>query len=471
MAYVTKRGDSYLCRISVGYDSTGKQIEKTMTWKPPAGMSEKKALKEAQHQATLFEERARNGLVTDGHIKFADFAEKWFKDYAEVRLRPKTVAGYRSLMDRIDPVFGHLYMDKIRPVHLMDFYKELSETRQESKYLCRIDLEAYLKEHKIKKQDCAQNAGISHTNLQYVFHGKLIQQATAKKIASALNLPMKKLFEEVEGKPLAASTIVKYHRLLSSIMHTAVKWQVIVSNPCDRVDPPKAKKVKIEYLDVEQSILLLDLMENEPIQYRTAVTILLFTGMRRGELLGLEWSDINYQKQLIDISRSSQYLPDRGIYEDGTKNDSSSRVIKVTDSVIKAFKELQSWQMEQHMLMMDVWENSNKVFTTYYGAPMHPDTLTSWFHDFIAEHPELPPIHLHSLRHTNATLSIANGEAVTTVAGQLGHVDATTTTKIYAHSIQSAQAKAADKMEELLRPKKTTKRPPPKRPKKNRPAV
>lgn len=81
MAYVTKRGDSYLCRISVGYDSTGKQIEKTMTWKPPAGMSEKKALKEAQHQATLFEERARNGLVTDGHIKFADFAEKWFKDY------------------------------------------------------------------------------------------------------------------------------------------------------------------------------------------------------------------------------------------------------------------------------------------------------------------------------------------------------------------------------------------------------
>ena len=83
---------------------------------------------------------------------------------------------------------------------------------------------------------------------------------------------------------------------------------------------------------------------------------------------------------------------------------------------------------------------------------MHPDTLSSWFRKFI-DRTDLPPIHLHSLRHTNAMLNITNGIAVTTVAGQLGHVDATTTTKIYAHAIKSAQAAAADMMDELLAPK------------------
>ena len=139
MATIKKRGNSYLFRCYAGYSTNGRQIEKTMTWTPPEGMSEKKAEKEAQHQAALFQERVRNGQVADSRIKLQDFAERWFTDYAELQLRPRTVANYRCLMERINPVLGHLYIDKIKPVHLMDFYKELSNTKISTKCHCKIE--------------------------------------------------------------------------------------------------------------------------------------------------------------------------------------------------------------------------------------------------------------------------------------------------------------------------------------------
>lgn len=236
-------------------------------------------------------------------------------------------------------------------------------------------------------------------------------------------------------------------------MQTAVKWQVIVSNPCERVDPPKIQQKTAEYLEAEEAIRLLELLEENsvPIQYRTAVTVLLFTGMRRGELLGLKWPDIDFDKQTISISRSLLYLPGKGVFEDETKNVSSNRVIKIPSTATASLRSLRVWQMEQRLALGEHWSYTEYIFTAQDGTPMHPDTLSGWFHDFIKK-TDLPQIHIHSLRHTNATLSIANGVAVTTVAGQLGHANATTTTKIYAHSIKSAQAAAADMMDDLLTP-------------------
>lgn len=96
-------------------------------------------------------------------------------------------------------------------------------------------------------------------------------------------------------------------------------------------------------------------------------------------------------------------------------------------------------------------EDSRQVFVTQNGTPMHPDTLTSWFGNFIKT-TDLPQIHIHSLRHTNATLQIANGVSVTTVVGNLGHSNANTTTKVYAHAMQSAAAASAEMMDGLFKP-------------------
>ena len=454
MATIKKRGNSYLFRCYAGYATNGRQIEKTMTWTPPEGMSEKKAEKEAQHQAALFEERVRNGQVADSRIKFQDFAERWFTDYAEIQLRPTTIDRYRELMKRINPALGHLYIDKIKPAHLMSFYKDLATVQISPKVHCTVDMKSLLKKKGMTKTQCAEKAGVSVTVLTSIFQGKNIERTSAEKICSALDLNFNTTFTDAGGgKTLSAKTIQHYHRLLSSIMHSAVKWQIIVSNPCERVDPPKVSRTSVEYLDDEQAIQLLELIQNAPIQYRCAVEVLLFTGMRRGELLGLHWSDIDFENHVISIQRSSLYLADRGIFEDETKNQSSNRVIKVPASAIKSLRSLWVWQAQQRLSYGENWNDTGKIFTTVDGLPMHPDTLTGWFHDFIAK-TDLPKIHLHSLRHTNATLNISNGVSVTTVAAQLGHANASTTTKIYAHAIKSAQAAAAEMMDDLLKPSK-----------------
>lgn len=118
----------------------------------------------------------------------------------------------------------------------------------------------------------------------------------------------------------------------------------------------------------------------------------------------------------------------------------------------------QAWQTRQRLQLGSAWGDSPYVFTTLEGQTMRPDTLTNWFHSFI-QHTDLPPLHLHSLRHTNATLQIANGVPLTTVAGNLGHADSATTTKIYAHAIQSAAAASAQMMDDLLNPMADKRRP------------
>ncbi len=452
MATITKRGNSYLFRCYDGYNKAGRQIERSMTWKIPEGMNEKKAEKEAQRLAALFEEKVRTGNVAEGKIKFAAFADKWFADYADQQLRPRTIARYKTLIVRINASIGHIYLDSLRPGHLADFYKQLGEVRKPTSYAISKDLKALLKTKNITKTQLAQIANISETTLSTAMAGRNVSARTAEKIAAALHIDIKKLFLPASWpEHLAGKTILQYHRLISSILQTAVYWQYIPTNPAARVKPPKTRKEEAPYLDDKQAIHLLELMQQQPIQYRTAVAVLLFTGMRRGELLGLTWNDINFENFTIDIRRTLQYLPEKGTYLEDTKTASSRRVIKAAPSAIEYLREYQLWQKKEFFKLGVKWNVDNPVFLSVNGIPMHPDTLTGWFREFIRT-TDLPEIHIHSLRHTNATLLIANGVSVTTVAGNLGHSNSSTTTQVYAHAIQSAAAASAEMLDNLLQP-------------------
>lgn len=175
----------------------------------------------------------------------------------------------------------------------------------------------------------------------------------------------------------------------------------------------------------------------------------MYTGLRRGELLGLEWSDIDYINQVINIERNSLYLPKEGVYQDTTKNTTSNRVIKVSQGTLSMLKEYQVWQKKQRLLLGNKWVNTNKLFTKWNGEPMHPDTLSGWFHKFVKKN-DLPDISIHSLRHTNATLLIANGIPLKTVSSRLGHANITTTGNIYTHAIKSADEKAAELIDDIF---------------------
>lgn len=455
MATVTKRGDSYKITVSCGYDMSGKQIRKHITWTPESNMTAKQIEKELERQKFLFEEKCRTGQVLDGSIRFADFAEKWFSEYADKHLRPRTLAGYKHLMTRINAAIGNIRLDKLQPHHLNAFYDNLAEAgiRDDIKYKCLIDFKEQLSKRSLTKVKLAEMAGVSISVLNSITQGRNISEESAAAISNTLNITIEGMFEPVnDTAALSSKTILHHHRLISSILQTAVQWQVIFSNPCDRVKPPKVESKEPKFLDEVEATRLLELIEKEDTQYKVMIKLLLYTGFRRGELCGLEWSDIDFKNSIIHVRRSSLYLPEKGVFEDITKNATSQRSIKAPQIAMAMLKDYRTWQAERRFLMGDRWTNSDRLFTALDGNPIHPDTLSGWFHDFIRKN-DLPQISIHSLRHTNATLQIAAGVPLSTVAKRLGHANATTTTKIYVHAIRSADEAAADTIENILAPR------------------
>lgn len=459
MPTVRKRGNSYLLKAYEGYTADGKQIVHTKTWNPPAGMSPAKARKEAMKAAVLFEQQMHNELVLSSSIKFEEFAQRFFLDYGNTNLRPRTLHGYKQLMPRINAAIGHIRMDKLKPTHLTAFYKQLATAgvRADGKAVPCADIKQAAKDAGFTQKQLAEQTGLSIGTLREAYNGRAIAQESAAQLSKALQIPVKQLFTCPQStKALGASTIRKYHSVISSILTKAVKWQVIVSNPAERAELPKPEPKEAVYLDEIQTAHLLQLMEKETEVHRVMVSLLIFTGMRRAELCGLEWSDIDFEHALIHIQRTSQYIPKQGVIEDLTKNSSSQRAVAVSASVLSMLRVYKAHQAEQRLKLGSAWNPAwvehPRLFTQLDGTPINPDSVTKWFHAFIARS-DLPPIHIHSLRHTNATLQIAGGVPLTTVADRLGHATPATTTKVYSHAIQSANAAAADTLERMLRTK------------------
>jgi len=455
MATVRKRGNSYQIRASAGYDANGEQIVKSMTWKPTPGMTAKQIEKELQRVKIDFERRVESGQYLDGNIRFGEFADKWIREYAEKQLAPSTVVSYRRYLKRTNEAIGHIRLDKLQPQHLLEFYSNLAEEgiREDFKFIASIDLVECLIEHGFTQRSFSNQASISKDTVNFACKGKKISMRSAETICMALNMKIDEAFHKCEKRKLSGNTLLHYHHLISSILTTAVQWQVVSSNPADRVKPPKIVPKESGFLDINQARHLVALLENEPIQYKTAILLLLYSGMRRGELCGLEWSDFDFDNCTVNISRTSQYLPGKGVFEKGTKTKGSIRAIRLPGVTFILLREYRKWQTEKRLPMGDQWHETGRLFTSWNGEPISPDILTQWFDGFI-KRSDLPPIHLHSLRHTNASMLIASGEDVRTVSGRLGHSQPSTTLNIYSHVIQSADAKASRTLENILDPLK-----------------
>jgi len=431
MATVEKRRDSYRITVSAGYDVSGKQLRQRMTWTPEPGMTNKQVEKELNKQAVLFEEKVKTGKYIDSNIKFADFAEKWIKDYAEKQLAPTTVASYKRYLKRTNAAIGHIRLDRLRPNHLVEFYNNLAEEgiREDYKYKANIDLDDFLKKKKVSRKTLAKEAHVSEKTVAHACKGNSINPDSARNICKYLDIKLRESFEEQKTGQLSGNTILHYHHLISSILTSAVQWQVIASNPADHVKSPKIERKEAAYLNDEEALHLIELLDSEPVQYRVIITLLLYTGLRRGEACGLEWKDIDFDNKTISIDRASQYIPKEGIITTDTKNYSSVRTITVSQTALKMLKVYRVWQTSERLKVGDKWIDRDRLFTKWNGEPIHPDTITNWFHAFIQK-TDLPDIHIHSLRHTNATLSIAHHINIRVVSKMLGHSQTSTTMNI-----------------------------------------
>ena len=389
---IEKRGkNSYRLTVSEGFDLNGKPMihRKTVHGNK----------KDAEVELAKFVTEVQNGLVIDGKsLKFSEFTEIWKRDYGSKELAPSTYKRYcRMLETRLLPYFGHFYINKIKPTDIMKFYDLLEKDTQ-----------------LVRKKG---NNG-SKTK-----------------------------------KPLSGKTILEHHRLLRAMLHKAVYWQLIVANPAERVQPPKARKPKRRSYDDEQTKILienLELLPSEDTKYKVAIILTVFTGVRLGELMGLEWQDVDFKNGIISINRSSQYLADMGVFTKVPKTESSIREIAIPEFIISLLEE-KLWYEEQKSIYGELWTNSDRLFVQADCKPMHPSTISKWFVKYVGQI-GLPVINFHGLRHTNASLLVAQNIDIAVISARLGHAQISTTLDFYVHPLLSHNRKAGYALENLLLP-------------------
>lgn len=394
MATARLRGKSYEIRVFCGLDEKGKRLYKYTHWTPDTNMTPKQIEKEVERQKILFENRVKKGEAVDGNVRFRDFAQRWMTEYAKPKLAPKTIARYKGLLTRINIAIGHLKLSDIRPMHLNAFYKNLAEP------------------------------GVCKRN-RYDEEGNVIHMG------------------------LSPKSILEHHRLISKILNTAVRWELINNNAARRADPPSVPYQERKCLDVEEVKRMLFLLHGEPVQYRVMITLLVYTGMRRGELCGLEWKDIDFEHSTLTISRSSQYIGNKQLITKDPKTKAGIRKLSMSATISTLLSDYQRWQEKEKEKVGDQWIETGRLFTQWNGKPIYPDTLTAWFPDFLKRH-GLPKVTLHSLRHSNATLMIAEGTDIRTVSNRLGHAQTSTTLNIYTHALKSRDQEAAKMLDMAL---------------------
>lgn len=321
-----------------------------------------------------------------GMVKFEIFAEEWFSEYAKSNLRSTT--------------FNFLYHQRLR------VYRAIGDTSME--------------------------------------------KITVRQLQEFINSLSKDGANEVNGKPLSPKTVRHVLSLVSDIFAYAVRMGIVRENPCVRVVLPKLVRKEKKIYTVEETVRLMELLRKEPVKYRAFFFLLIYSGCRRGELLGLEWRDVDFANCLISIRRTSCYTPDRGTYTDTTKTEQSKRTLKLPQEVMDILCELREFQLRQADIFGDKWVESGRLFTKETGEPQHPNTSYHWLEKFCARN-GLPFYGLHSFRHLFASLLVGNGVDIVTVSGVLGHSAVSTTSNIYCHMLEDARVRASDTVASALR--------------------
>ena len=442
---------SYSIRVHRGRDAEGKQLKPySTTFEVPEGWSEVRAKKEAEKEAVLFEEKCKTGMAVDNRQTFEQYAN-YVIGMKEKRLKRRSYERDRELLKRILPAIGHMKLSDIRPQHLNNFYDNLSEKglRQDTKYLCSFDIRKTIAKKKMTKKAFSELAGVSVQVIDSIEAGKNVSLKSAEAISKALNKPIKALFDEVNKEErLSNNTISGYHKLISSILAQAEKEMLIPYNPAHKASPPKVVQKQANHFQIEDVQAIINRLEDEPIKWKTITHLLMVTGCRRGEILGLKWNKVDLDKGTLRIDNNLLYSKEVGIYEDTTKTH-KSRVVSIPPEVVKLLKEYRKWYLSEKIANGDRWIKSDYVFVREDGRVMHPDSITAWLGKFAERH-GIKHINPHAFRHTYASILISKGVDIVTVSKQLGHEKVSTTTDIYAELMKQASEEASETIANVM---------------------
>lgn len=403
----SKKGDvSYLIRVSLGYNKDGQQIVKSMTYKPESGMKPKSVEKELNRQAVLFEEQARQDH------------EKQLRRKAEQQEQSENEIAYAK--------------NHITFMELADEWLALQEVSKELKPSSLL-----------KMKSCKERSYNAIGNI-------LVSKLSYRKIQAFISSLAKNGMNQKTGGGLSEKTQKHYLTFVSDVMIYAKKCGYIDSNPCKDITFTKSQKKEKDIYSLDEAKKLLAVIdEKAPTDYKLFFNLLAYSGMRRGEALGLEYKDINFDTSVLSICRTSNYHQGYGVYTDTPKTKSSYRSLFIQPFIIEMIKLLKNEQKIQAEKCGDLWVNSDRLFITWNGKPLHPSAPYKWLKRF-CENECLPFKALHSFRHFVASQAIASGIDIKAVSNMLGHSQTSTTLNIYAHAVQQANENALNSVAKLL---------------------
>lgn len=397
---ITPKGnDKYLLCVSCGYDELNRQIlhRKTITAKSERELEKQYAL--------FYAEVQRNEVAASGSMTLEKYYYYWKENYCIPQKHAPTTLEYNdNIFKRIKTSLGDKRISKIEPKHLLAFYKQLAKP------------------------------GV-----------KKIQQKKGSE-------------QPPEPKTLSPNTIKKYHTLLHTLFAKAVQWKLLPVNPADSIDTPNTETKEKAIYDREQLNTFLKALKEEPADNRLMVELALACGLRRQELFGLKWEDIDADKRTIHIARALVYTPSSGIVVKSPKNKTSKRVVSYPEFIDKTLKQHKAKQVAKRLKLGDKWEGDslgekdNKkdfIFTQWNGKKAHPTTFYKWLSKFTTKI-GLPHISPHTFRHMAASYLLLAGHDVRSVSSMLGHAQTSTTMNIYSHVIEKTHQAAAETMNTIL---------------------
>lgn len=321
----------------------------------------------------------QEGTTTDSRQKFASYCDYVIGLKEQRGVKHSTIVRYKELTGRIYPQIGHIRLRELRVDHLNDLYTLLAKDGQNKR----------------------------------------------------------------TGGGLSAKTILEHHRLISTVLEQAVKEGLVPFNVASRATLPKAEHKEVNYFQPEQVAAIRDALEQEPIKWKMLVHLLLITGARRGEVLGLKWDKVDFSNNRIYICNSVLYSSDIGVYESTPKTEQSKRYVSLPQDTMDLLRRYRVWQNEEKLRLGEYYQDRGFVFSQDNGNPMHPDSVTDWLKKFSKRH-GLPHINPHAFRHTMASMLYFNGVDSVSISKRLGHAQVSTTANIYAHVIEEADKKNAD---------------------------
>lgn len=393
MANIEQRGEnSYRFTVYLPKNAKGRYPKERMTYTIEGKYTPKQLKEHLSHEYLKFKSLVLSGnYIRPQEMTFAEFVEEWDTKYA-AKLAATTYGNHQRKLDlHLLPVLGHMEMKQINEFILMTTLDGLER---------KDGIDGNLSYH--SKQDI--------------------------------------------------------YRTLKSIFKYAVRWKVLLHNPMDGVEMPKPtdtddEAVDLQVYDEEEIAALMHILQSEQPHWRIMFTLALAAGLRRGELLGLEWSSVDFSQNQIDI-RTTIVLTKKGPIVKKTKTKSSKRTVTLPLSMMEELLLYKEWQEIEKADAGDTWveKEYDWVFCQRNGKHMYPSSPTNRWGKMLEKH-EFRYIRLHDLRHTSASLLIAQGVHAKIISERLGHSDISVTMNTYGHAFKSADRAAADKLESIFRKK------------------